>query len=410
MAARGPILHRHAAALGQHAPALALRRHGLPRAAATSRRSRSRSREGARRAGRRERAGRAPLPQGARARGTRTSRRSSTQGKTVRTIELEPDRDWERAARETIEAMRDGVDVVYQGVLASDGWRGQADFLMRVETPSRSARGATRRSTRSSPATRSPPTSSSSASTASSSPASRALEPAHIHVLLGNQTSRRRSRRTSSAPTTGACGARLERLRRRPAATTEPFPVDQCRICDFKPLCDAHWDAVDHLCRVAGIQPRPDREARGARGRHARRARRARTTSARPAGMAEATFEKLHEQAALQLRRARPARTAASILTPQPASGFALLPDPSPGDLFFDFEGNPFWDSEGSLEYLWGYSDRDDAFTRALGDEPRRGAGGLRDVRRPRARAARGAPRTCTSTTTPSTRSRRCGG
>jgi len=57
-------------------------------------------------------------------------------GLSVRTIELEPDRDWERAARETVAAMKEGVDVVYQGVLASDGWRGQADFLMRVETPS----------------------------------------------------------------------------------------------------------------------------------------------------------------------------------------------------------------------------------------------------------------------------------
>ena len=58
-------------------------------------------------------------------------------GKTVRLVELEPDRDWERAARDTVEAMRDGVDVVYQGILLRDGWRGQADFLMRVERPSR---------------------------------------------------------------------------------------------------------------------------------------------------------------------------------------------------------------------------------------------------------------------------------
>ena len=34
---------------------------------------------------------------------------------------------------------------------------------------------------------------------------------------------------------------------------TEPFPCPQCRICDFKPLCDAYWDKVDHLSRVAGI-------------------------------------------------------------------------------------------------------------------------------------------------------------
>jgi RNase_H superfamily/AAA domain len=51
------------------------------------------------------------------------------------------------------------------------------------------------------------------------------------------------------------------------------------------------------------------------------------------------------------------------LLRPQPESGFALLPEPSPGDLFFDFEGNPFWDREGSLEYLWGILDADRRFT-----------------------------------------------
>ena len=50
------------------------------------------------------------------------------------------------------------------------------------------------------------------------------------------------------------------------------------------------------------------------------------------------------------------------LLEPQPEAGFALLPDPSPGDLFFDFEGNPFWDADGSLEYLWGILDVDGNF------------------------------------------------
>ena len=51
------------------------------------------------------------------------------------------------------------------------------------------------------------------------------------------------------------------------------------------------------------------------------------------------------------------------LLQPQPESGFSLLPDPSPGDLFFDFEGNPFWDRDGSLEYLWGILDVERNFT-----------------------------------------------
>ena len=41
-----------------------------------------------------------------------------------------------RAEAETVEAMRRGFDVVYQGTFFDGAWGGQADFLLRVETPS----------------------------------------------------------------------------------------------------------------------------------------------------------------------------------------------------------------------------------------------------------------------------------
>jgi len=56
-------------------------------------------------------------------------------GKSVVEIALDRDRDWQRAADETIAAMREGADVIYQGVLLGDRWHGKADFLVRVETP-----------------------------------------------------------------------------------------------------------------------------------------------------------------------------------------------------------------------------------------------------------------------------------
>ncbi|HEY7234826.1 MAG TPA: hypothetical protein VH539_11800, partial [Gemmatimonadaceae bacterium] len=57
------------------------------------------------------------------------------QGKTTREIpdlgSLEP------RAEATRQAMRDGVDVIYQGALENLPWYGYSDFLMRVEKPSR---------------------------------------------------------------------------------------------------------------------------------------------------------------------------------------------------------------------------------------------------------------------------------
>jgi uncharacterized protein len=73
-------------------------------------------------------------------------------------------------------------------------------------------------------------------------------------------------------------------------------------------------------------------------------------------------FAKLHRQARLQHERDATGELFFELL--DPPTGFALLPEPSPGDLFFDLEGNPFWDSaEGSLEYLWGVLDPEGHFT-----------------------------------------------
>src|SRR4051812_42045853 len=43
----------------------------------------------------------------------------------------------EDMAEATRAAMREGVDVIYQGTLLSEQWHGYSDFLLRVEKPSR---------------------------------------------------------------------------------------------------------------------------------------------------------------------------------------------------------------------------------------------------------------------------------
>ena len=90
-----------------------------------------------------------------------------------------------------------------------------------------------------------------------------------------------------------------------------------------------------------------------------------------PAGINADTWAKNREQAELQLHARETGVDTFRLLQPQPEAGFALLPDPSPGDLFFDFEGNPFWDASGSLEYLWGILDVDGNFDAAPRARPR---------------------------------------
>src|SRR4249919_2778303 len=63
-------------------------------------------------------------------------------GRTAVTIALDGsiEDDGERlrtATLETVAAMRDGADVIYQATFFDGGWRGHADFLLRVDDPAR---------------------------------------------------------------------------------------------------------------------------------------------------------------------------------------------------------------------------------------------------------------------------------
>ena len=50
------------------------------------------------------------------------------------------------------------------------------------------------------------------------------------------------------------------------------------------------------------------------------------------------------------------------LLPPTPENGFRLLPAPSDGDIFFDMEGYPYFESAAGLEYLFGLVTKDERF------------------------------------------------
>jgi uncharacterized protein len=67
------------------------------------------------------------------------------------------------------------------------------------------------------------------------------------------------------------------------------------------------------------------------------------------------TLAKLREQAALQLHRRRTGELKHVLLPLQAERGFALLPKPNPGDIWLDFEGDPWYEPARGLEYLTGW-------------------------------------------------------
>ena len=201
------------------------------------------------------------------------------------------------ASAATVKAMSEGHEVIFQAVFARDGWRGLADFVMRVDRPSRLGDHSYE---------------------VIDTKLARSARPSHIlqlcfysdeiahiqrppapvafHVQLGS------GELASFRPTD--FGAYYRRLRRRfrtfvddPPKTTA-YPCSHCDMCDWQPRCEKHWEDVDHLSRVAGLQRR-----------HATRLEDAGVTTLESLaglplfttvpGIPDATVEKLRKQAAL---------------------------------------------------------------------------------------------------------------
>jgi uncharacterized protein len=262
-------------------------------------------------------------------------------------VTIPNDWDLEAAARATEEAIRAGADVIYQACFIDGDWRGFADFVER-QPDGRYEVVDTKL------ARHSKPTYVLQLCFYSEQVARiQGSMPERMHVVLG--THERESLRVDDFL---AYYHRVrERFVRKVAAGIDvyPLPVSFCDRCDFKLRCEARWAEDDHLSLVArmrGDQVRRLESAGIARVEDFVRA----PDDARPAAMAPRTYETLRDQAAMQVA-ARADGHAWKVLEPEPSRGFALLPEPSDGDLFFDIEGDPFWEPGRGLEYLWGIVD-----------------------------------------------------
>ena len=150
----------------------------------------------------------------------------------------------------------------------------------------------------------------------------------------------------------GDCGAATRSRLADGFAGTYPEPVDHCGLCRWSEHCSARWEADDHLSLIAGL----------GRAQTVRLSEVGITTCAqlavaqpgdRPARIGRPTFDRLRQQARLQLHERSTGEQIYELLPPEEGRGFARLPEPRPGDLFFDMESDPFYESEG-LEYLFG--------------------------------------------------------
>ncbi|NYI94381.1 uncharacterized protein HNR12_000658 [Streptomonospora nanhaiensis] len=276
------------------------------------------------------------------------------------------------AARATAEAMRAGAAVVYQGCFYEPleegvSFHGRADFL--ISTAVDPATGARRTPGPSgyepwdTKLARRPGPSAVLQLTAYADALSRLAPepPEHMHLLTGDRAVHTH-RVAEFAPVLSGVRARLLERLRRPARLPDPLwgePRPACEGCGYAAQCAAGRAEARHLSLVAGL--RTDQARRLAESGIA-------TIDAlagageddRPPAMPRHSFRRLRDQAALQVRQDA-TRTAADpqgtvIAEVYAPEGLAGLPAPSPGDVFFDMEGYPYFDGADGrgLEYLFG--------------------------------------------------------
>ncbi len=264
----------------------------------------------------------------------------------------------------TVEAMRAGVGAIYQATLFDGRWLGHPDFLVRVEQESpafgpwsyevvdtklaRSVKGG--------------------ALIQVCLYAARLTDiqgrpPEFVHVVTGDGRAHPvRLAEIEAYFRTVKLG--FERVvfggsstpPRDPAtAATYPHPVDHCRVCAWFPRCIDRRRADDHLSLVAGMTRRVAERLTEA-GIPTLAALGRLPPTAAVAEIRKTTFDRLREQARLQLEGRTSGRLLYELVPPavdEPVRGLALLPEPSPLDLFFDIEADP-WVIDGGLEYLFG--------------------------------------------------------
>jgi predicted RecB family nuclease len=267
-----------------------------------------------------------------------------------------------RDADLTLQRMREGADVIYQGTLFDGRWLGYADFLMRVE--GESDLGDYHYEVADTKLARRVKGSALLQMCVYSEMLSRlqGRVPERMHVALGGSGHRVETHRLDEF----AAYYRSVKQRFEAAVADDaelgyplpvtPPPVDHCGVCRWKEHCEALRTQADDLSLVAGM--RSDQARRLVAAGISTFTELATLTPPLPevANLSEAAMATLHQQADLQHRSRWTTPQLYEFLPVQEDLGLASLPEPSGHDLFFDIEGDPFAEEDG-LEYLLGVWD-----------------------------------------------------
>ncbi|MBF0181512.1 MAG: TM0106 family RecB-like putative nuclease [Magnetococcales bacterium] len=266
-------------------------------------------------------------------------------------VEVPEDGDLENRVAVTAEVMRSGPDVIYQATLKNGIWHGFADFLRRVERPSRLG-----------------PFSYEAADTKLTKHPKpkhviqlclysellhhlQGVRPRGMSLVLGDRSDLR-LRFDDFAYYHGIVRRRFEEYVSAPPETSRPEPCQFCELCKWRNLCADQWEREDHLSQVANIRRSQILKLESA-GIATVQALARMDDDATVPSLAQETLARLRAQARLQVGKRETGENRVETLPSVAGRGFARMPRPAEGDLFFDMEGDPLYPD--GLEYLFGF-------------------------------------------------------
>jgi uncharacterized protein len=263
----------------------------------------------------------------------------------------------QEASHEVATAMEKGVDIIVQPTLVSGRWFGRADVLRRVERASRLG-GWSYEVYDCKLALETKAATILQLSLYSECVAGIQGEwPEYMHVVPPSDGfSSEPYRVFDYAAYYRHVKNRLEKAMENDGSTSSyPEPTPHCSICRWWAECDTQRRKDDHLSLVAGIGNLQQKQLRAwdvnAVGSLAILPV---PLERRPEHGSAGGYVRIREQARVQVAGRTQEKPIHEILELNKEHGLSLLPEPSPGDMFFDLEGDPFIGRSGR-EYLFGF-------------------------------------------------------
>ena len=251
---------------------------------------------------------------------------------------------------QTNNAIKKGVQVIYQGVLYDELWRGNADFLIKCNTTSRLGNYSYE---------------------VLDTKLSRKIEVKYIlqlcvysdllshiqgdvakkiHLYLGNNQ-QYSFNITDYIYYYNYTKEKFLKFTKSDHHSLYPEPCNYCNLCEWKNYCAEKWKKDDHLSLIANITNIQRKKLSKDAITTVEELARTGEEKIIP-NLNKEVFLRLREQAILQHYKTVTGNNRYHIISQSKGRGFDRIPKMHTGDLFFDMEGDPL--HSNGLEYLFG--------------------------------------------------------